>query len=75
MLLEDVLQILPLLMPKTFVTQFVFAWGHEVCFMGIRIKIYSLMMSLARPFEIQNEVYFSLNHLEDMSYLKTRYNG
>jgi hypothetical protein len=75
MLLEDVLQILPLLMPKTFVIQFVFVWGHEVCLMGITIKNYSLMMSLARPFEIQNEVDFSLNYLEDMSYPKTRCNG
>ncbi len=31
MLLEDVLQILPLLMPKTLVDQFVFVWGHEQC--------------------------------------------
>jgi hypothetical protein len=31
MLLEDVFQILPLLMPKTFVDQFVFVWGHEQC--------------------------------------------
>jgi hypothetical protein len=29
MLLEDVLEILPLLMPKTFINQFVFVWGHE----------------------------------------------
>jgi hypothetical protein len=28
---EDVLKILPLLMPKTFVNQFVFVWGHEKC--------------------------------------------
>ncbi len=31
MLLEDVLEILPLLMPKTFVDQFMFVWGHEQC--------------------------------------------
>jgi hypothetical protein len=31
MLLKDVLEILPLLMPKTFVDQFVFVWGHEQC--------------------------------------------
>jgi hypothetical protein len=29
MLLEDVLEILPLLMPKTFVHQFAFIWGRE----------------------------------------------
>jgi hypothetical protein len=31
MLLEDVLEILPLLMPKTFINQFVFVWGREQC--------------------------------------------
>jgi len=31
MLLKDVLQILPLLMPKTLVDQFVFVWGCEQC--------------------------------------------
>jgi hypothetical protein len=31
MLLKDVLEILPLLMPKTFIDQFVFVWGHEQC--------------------------------------------
>jgi hypothetical protein len=31
MLLEDVSEILPLLMPKTFVDQFVFVWGCEQC--------------------------------------------
>jgi hypothetical protein len=31
MLLEDVLEILPLLMPKTLVNQFVFIWGREQC--------------------------------------------
>jgi hypothetical protein len=31
MLLEDVLEILPLLMPKTFIDQFVFVWGCEQC--------------------------------------------
>jgi hypothetical protein len=30
-LLENVLEILPLLMPKTFIDQFVFIWGHEQC--------------------------------------------
>jgi hypothetical protein len=29
MLLKDVLEILALLMPKTFVNQFMFVWGHE----------------------------------------------
>ncbi len=75
MLLEDVLQILPLLMSKTLVDQFVFVWGHEVCLMGTWIKHYSLIMNLARPFEIQNGLEFSLNHLEDMNYPKTRCNG
>jgi len=103
MLLEDVFEILPLLMPKILIDQFVFAWGHEQCITtmgqltlsiyyylkdldqvhfacrgllyGDMIKHYSLMMSLAKPFEIQIRVDFSLNHLEDMSYLKTRYNG
>jgi hypothetical protein len=31
MLLKDVFKILPLLMPKTLVDQFVFIWGHEQC--------------------------------------------
>jgi hypothetical protein len=31
MSLEDVLEILPLLMPKTFINQFVFVWGHGQC--------------------------------------------
>jgi hypothetical protein len=31
MLLEDVLEILLLLMPKTFIDEFVFVWGHEQC--------------------------------------------
>jgi hypothetical protein len=31
MLLEDVLEILPLLMPKTFIDQFVFVWGCGQC--------------------------------------------
>jgi len=31
MLLKDVLEILPLLMAKTFIDQFVFVWGHEQC--------------------------------------------
>jgi hypothetical protein len=31
MLLEDVFEILPLLMPKTFINQFVFVWGREQC--------------------------------------------
>jgi hypothetical protein len=31
MLLEDILEILPLLMPKTFIDQVVFVWGHEQC--------------------------------------------
>jgi hypothetical protein len=31
MLLKDVFQILPLLMPKTLVDQLVFVWGHEQC--------------------------------------------
>jgi hypothetical protein len=31
MLLEDVLEILPLLMPKTFIDQFMFVWGCEQC--------------------------------------------
>jgi hypothetical protein len=47
----------------------------KVYFMGIRIKHYSLMMSLAKPFEIQNGANFSLCHSEDVSYPKTRCNG
>jgi hypothetical protein len=31
MLLKNILQILPLLMPKSLVDQFVFVWGHEQC--------------------------------------------
>jgi hypothetical protein len=31
MLLKDVFEILLLLMPKTFIDQFVFVWGHEEC--------------------------------------------
>jgi hypothetical protein len=31
MLLEDVFEILPLSMPKNFIDQFVFIWGHEQC--------------------------------------------
>jgi len=31
MLLKDVFKILPLLMPKTLIDQFVFIWGHEQC--------------------------------------------
>jgi len=29
MLLEDVMQVLPLVMPQVFVDQFFFIWGHE----------------------------------------------
>jgi hypothetical protein len=29
MLLENVMQVLPLLMPQVFVNQFFFIWGHE----------------------------------------------
>jgi hypothetical protein len=29
MKLEDVLEVLPMFMPKTFVDQFIFIWGHE----------------------------------------------
>ncbi len=47
----------------------------EVYLMGIMIKHCSLMMSLVRPFKIQNEAKFSLNHSEDMNYPKTRCNG
>jgi len=36
--------------------------------MGTRIKHCSLMMNLARPFEIQNGVDFSLSHSEDVNY-------
>jgi len=38
--------------------------------MGIGIKHCSLMMSLARPFEIQNGTNFFKNHLEDANYPK-----
>jgi len=31
MLLENAFEILPLLMPKTLINQFVFVWGHEQC--------------------------------------------
>ncbi len=31
MLLENVFEIIPLLMPKTVVNQFMFLWGHEQC--------------------------------------------
>jgi hypothetical protein len=31
MLLEDVMQVFPLLMPQAFVDQFVFIWGCEQC--------------------------------------------
>jgi hypothetical protein len=31
MLLEDVMQVLPLLMPQVFVDQIFFIWGHEQC--------------------------------------------
>jgi hypothetical protein len=33
MLLEDVMEILPILVPQVFVNQFVFIWGHEQCSM------------------------------------------
>jgi hypothetical protein len=102
MLLEDVLEILPLLMPKIFINQFVFVWGCEQCtsttgqlarsiyyylkdldrvhkvakvyLMGTWIKHCSLMMSLARYFKIQNGTNFSLSHLEDVDYPKTKCN-
>ncbi len=38
--------------------------------MGIGIKHCSLMMSLTKPFEIQNGADFSLSHLKDMNYQK-----
>ncbi len=38
--------------------------------MGIGIKHCSLMMSLTRPFKIQNGMDFFLNHLEDVNYPK-----
>ncbi len=31
MLLKDVFEIIPLLMPKTFIDQFVFVWGRGQC--------------------------------------------
>jgi hypothetical protein len=31
MKLEDVLEVLPMLMPKSFLDQFIFIWGHEQC--------------------------------------------
>ncbi len=31
MKLEDVLEVIPMLMPKKFVNEFVFIWGHEQC--------------------------------------------
>jgi hypothetical protein len=31
MKLEDVLEVLPMFMPKNFMDQFVFIWGHEQC--------------------------------------------
>jgi hypothetical protein len=92
-----------LLMPKTFVDQFMlfgdvnnamqewvslhtpfittwrtwieFTLLAEVCLMRTRIKHYSLMMHLAKPFEIQNGVDFYLNHSKDVNYPKTRHNG
>ncbi len=45
----------------------------EVHLMGTWIKHCSLMMSLARPFEIQNGADFSLSLSKDMSYPKIRY--
>ncbi len=33
MLLEDVIEILPILIPQVFVDQFFFIWGHEQCSM------------------------------------------
>jgi hypothetical protein len=43
--------------------------------MGIGIKHCSLMMSLPRPFEIQNGMDFSLSHSKDVNYPKTNNNG
>jgi hypothetical protein len=96
MLLKDVLEILPLSMPKTFIDQFVFVWGCAQCITitgplthfvyyylkdlnwihlawrgllyGDRVKHYSLMMNLTRPFEIQNGGNFSLSHSKDVNY-------
>jgi hypothetical protein len=31
MKLEDVLEVLPMLMPKNFMDEFIFIWGHEQC--------------------------------------------
>jgi hypothetical protein len=31
MKLEDVLEVFPMLMPKSFLDRFVFIWGHEQC--------------------------------------------
>ncbi len=64
-------------------TQFINMWRTwikftlfaEVYLMGIGIKHCSLMMSLARPFEIQNGAGFFLNHSKEVSYQKTRCNG
>jgi hypothetical protein len=42
---------------------------------GDKIKHYSSMMRLAKPFEIQIQVDFSLSHSKGVGYLKTRCNG
>jgi hypothetical protein len=31
MKLEDVLEVLPMLMPEKFLNEFIFIWGHEQC--------------------------------------------
>ncbi len=56
----------------TWRTQIEFTLFTEVYLMGIGIKHYSLMMSLARPFKIQNGMDFSLSHLMVVNYPKKR---
>ncbi len=51
-----------------------FTFHAKVYLMGIWIKHCSLMMSLTRPFKIQNGIAFSFNHLEDVNHPKTRCN-
>jgi hypothetical protein len=53
MLLEDVMEILPILMPQVFIYQFFFIWGHEQCYMTsnqLKVRTYYYLKDLRRVY-------------------------
>jgi hypothetical protein len=56
MLLENAFEILPLLMPKTLINQFVFVWGHEQC--------------IAITNQLTHSIYFYLKDLDQVHFAR-----